>query len=149
MGSSGWHILGIICLAQPASTTFVFPRRSPTRSLITSCGFKSVDLWPPPTVVWSRLLAFLVEPVDKILKEPHDSVPGSECTITNNRPGVCALDRCPLLLLAGVELDGNGRRCGTSLTIKPVIRPPSRSIFLRLAFCSSPLKDVLCNHIMP
>lgn len=34
MGSSGWHILGTICLAQPASTTFVFPRRSPTRSLI-------------------------------------------------------------------------------------------------------------------
>lgn len=33
MGSSGWPILDTTRLAEPARTTFVFPRRSPTRSL--------------------------------------------------------------------------------------------------------------------
>lgn len=85
-----------------------------------------------------------MEPVDKILKEPHDSVQCSESTTTTNRRGFCALVRSSLVLLVGVEFDGNGRRCAAFIfdrkkpNDQPVIRSQVARFSLRLALLFLP-----------
>lgn len=54
---------------------------------------------------------FKWNPLIRSSKEPHDLVQCSQSTTINNSIGFGDLDRCPLVLLAGVELGGKGRRC--------------------------------------